>query len=123
MTEREIYHIENGSILTESDLDCLVFNKDNRLVPQVSLSVDPLFTDNFNAGRAMFRSPEYQFLSEYNPKTQPYCVNGTVANLTCFSCASDSYGHWMTDVLPRLALYKNSATAYDFLYLPYLLKI
>jgi capsular polysaccharide biosynthesis protein len=115
----EIYHIDNGFILTESDLDSLIFNNKKELVSEVSLSVDPLFADDFNAGLSIFRSPEHRAMINFKPESEPVFINGAVANLTCFSCVADSYGHWMTDVLPRLAIYIKSRVHFDYLYMPY----
>lgn len=41
-------------------------------------------------------------------------INGKVAVIT--GCCSETYGHWMSDILGRLILLENNGTEYDYLY-------
>jgi capsular polysaccharide biosynthesis protein len=101
----KVVQVAGGSLWTDSELNNCVFDGSNRIVANLCTCINPERANDFNAGHDIFIPPQLHKFDELpgdHPKT---FLRGTVANLSCFNVAAVSYGHWLTDVLPRLALY------------------
>lgn len=115
-----IVEVTGGSLWTDSELNNYTFDKFGHVIEQLCTCVNPERANDFNAGADIFMSPRIRALSELTDNPDKVFVRGTVANLSCFNVAAVSYGHWLTDVLPRLALYlaAYSIRDIDYFYFP-----
>lgn len=100
-----VVEITGGSLWTDSELNNYTFDKSGHIIDQLCTCVNPERANDFNAGADIFISPTIRDLRQLADNQDKIFFRGTVANLSCFNVAAVSYGHWLTDVLPRLALY------------------
>lgn len=97
--------VPGGSLWTDSELNNYIFDSSNRTIGHLCTCVNPQRANDFNAGSDLFITPQISSVEEIADNHNKISFRGTVANLSCFNVAAVSYGHWLTDVLPRLALY------------------
>lgn len=112
--------LSGGTLWTDSELNNFVFDSSGRVVEELCTCVNSSRANDFNAGSSIFVAPSARTLSELPSRQEQRHFSGRVANLSCFNVASISYGHWLTDVLPRLALYltRFRMDEIDFFYFP-----
>ena len=101
----KVVEVSGGSLWTDSELNNYIFDSSDHTIDHLCICVNPKRANDFNAGSDLFIPPEIQEISQIAQKQTSTFFPGTVANLSCFNVAAVSYGHWLTDVLPRLALY------------------
>jgi len=115
-----IVEIEGGSLWTDSELNQYVFNKSGKVLRDLCTCVNPERANDFNAGSSIFIPPSILGLHDLPEEPNMPYFRGRIVNLTCFNVAAISYGHWLTDVLPRLALYlkQYKLNDIDYFYFP-----
>ena len=101
----KVFQVAGGSLWTNSELNNYVFDGSGRIVANLCSCINPERANDFNAGHDIFCPPQLHTVNELPGDHPKIFFRGTVVNLSCFSSAAVSYGHWLTDVLPRLALY------------------
>ncbi|GAA4430454.1 hypothetical protein GCM10023188_17130 [Pontibacter saemangeumensis] len=98
VTDYVVVEVPEGRIHTDSESSVAVISRDNRVVTNVSLSLqDGKVCDD--AQNNIFRQ---RYFSE------PHRLKGTVFTLLSGGAGVNNIGHWFLDVLPRLHLLERS---------------
>jgi hypothetical protein len=101
-----IHEIIGGRLYYDCAYKCIVANASGGLVSEASIEVDTAYALDVGAGARIFTRPSLDSIPSMVFETVK--LRGTVMSLLSLGCVGFSYGHWLTDLLPMLALQRRN---------------